>query len=93
VKPGIDGLYFVGLLQPLGAIMPIAEAQGRFIGDHLAGRITLPDRDRMARDMARERRAMFRRYADHAPRHTMQVDFEAYLHGLRKHARRGARPA
>ena len=93
VKPGVDGLYFVGLLQPLGAIMPIAEAQGRFIGDHLAGRIALPDRDTMERDMARERRAMFRRYADRAPRHTMQVDFEAYLHGLRKHARRGARPA
>lgn len=93
VKPGVEGLYFVGLLQPLGAIMPVAEAQGRFIGDHLAGRIALPDRAEMERDMARERKAMFRRYADHAPRHTMQVDFEAYLHGLRKLARRGARLA
>jgi cation diffusion facilitator CzcD-associated flavoprotein CzcO len=93
IKPGIDNLYFVGLLQPLGAIMPIAEAQGHFIGDHLLGRIGLPDQAEMERAMAKERAAMFRRYQDHAPRHTMQVDFEAYLHRLRKHARRGRRLA
>jgi cation diffusion facilitator CzcD-associated flavoprotein CzcO len=93
IKPGIDNLYFVGLLQPLGAIMPIAEAQGHFIGDHLLGRIALPDEAEMERAMAKERAAMFRRYKDHAPRHTMQVDFEAYLHRLRKHARRGRRLA
>jgi cation diffusion facilitator CzcD-associated flavoprotein CzcO len=93
IKPGIDNLYFVGLLQPLGAIMPIAEAQGHFIGDHLLGRIALPDQAEMERAMAKERADMFRRYQDHAPRHTMQVDFEAYLHRLRKHARRGRRLA
>lgn len=93
VSPGIDNLFFVGLLQPLGAIMPIAEAQGHFIGDHLLGRIALPDADTMRQEMARERAAMFRRYRDHSPRHTMQVDFAAYLHRLRRHARRGARAA
>jgi len=91
IKPGIDNLYFVGLLQPLGAIMPIAEAQGHFIGEHLLGRIALPDQAEMERAMAQERAAMFRRYKDQAPRHTMQVDFEAYLQRLRKHARRGRR--
>jgi dimethylaniline monooxygenase (N-oxide forming) len=93
IRPGIDNLFFVGLLQPLGAIMPIAEAQGRFIGDHLAGRIALPEVADMERAMARERSAMFRRYHDLSPRHTMQVDFEGYLHRLRRHARRGARAA
>ena len=93
IKPGIDNLYFVGLLQPLGAIMPVAEAQGHFLGDHLLGRIALPDEAEMERAMAKERAAMFRRYQDHAPRHTMQVDFEAYLHRLRRHARRGRRLA
>lgn len=93
MKPGIDNLYFVGLLQPLGAIMPIAEAQAHFIGDHLLGRIALPGTAEMERAMARERAAMFRRYRDRAPRHTMQVDFEAYLHRLRRLARRGARLA
>jgi dimethylaniline monooxygenase (N-oxide forming) len=93
VRPGIDNLFFVGLLQPLGAIMPIAEAQGHFIGEHLLGRIALPPAAVMEREMARERAAMFRRYKDHAPRHTMQVDFEKYLHRLRRHAQRGARAA
>jgi hypothetical protein len=93
IRPGIDNLYFVGLLQPLGAIMPIAEAQGRFIGDHLAGRIALPDQAEMEEAMAKERAAMFRRYQDHSPRHTMQVDFEDYLHRLGKHAQRGRRLA
>src|SRR4051812_49748351 len=40
--PGIPNVFFVGLLQPLGAIMPIAELQGEWIGDHLAGRYALP---------------------------------------------------
>ena len=93
IKPGIDNLYFVGLLQPLGAIMPVAEAQGRFIGDHLAGEIALPGAAEMERAMARERELLFRRYKDRAPRHTMQVDFETYLHRLRRHARRGRRLA
>ena len=93
VKPGIDNLFFVGLLQPLGAIMPIAEAQSRFIGDHLVGRIALPQPDEMQAAMERERAAMFRRYHDRAPRHTMQVDFAGYLHRLRTHARRGQRVA
>jgi cation diffusion facilitator CzcD-associated flavoprotein CzcO len=90
VKPGIDNLFFVGLLQPLGAIMPIAEAQGKLIGDHLLGEVAFPDRSAMERDMVKERRAMFRRYADHAPRHTMQVDFSPYLGRLRKIWKKGA---
>jgi hypothetical protein len=93
VKPGVGNLFFVGLLQPLGAIMPIAEVQGRFIGDYLTGRIALPSNDDMLREMARERERMFRRYPDGARRHTMQVDFKAYLGGLERHARRGARRA
>jgi len=88
IRPGIDKLFFVGLLQPLGAIMPVAEAQARFIGDCLLGKIALPDKEKMEQAMASERAAMFRRYRDHALRHTMQVDFEDYLHRLRKHQRR-----
>jgi hypothetical protein len=93
VRPGIDNLFFVGLLQPLGAIMPIAEAQGRFIGDHLLGRIALPSRDVMLREIDKERERMVRRYPDGAKRHTMQVDFNAYLGRLERHARSGSRRA
>src|SRR3954452_2320034 len=36
------GLYFIGLIQPLGAIMPLAEAQAEWVGDLLDGTGTLP---------------------------------------------------
>jgi hypothetical protein len=91
IRPGIDNLYFVGLLQPLGAIMPIAEAQGRFIARHLAGEIHLPTEPVMREAMEKERRAMFARYADRAPRHTMQVDFVPYLSRLERLTREGRR--
>ena len=37
-KPGIDNLFFIGLLQPLGAIMPLAEVQSKWICAYLQGR-------------------------------------------------------
>ena len=41
-KPGIDNLFFVGLMQPLGAIFPIAERQACLAGEYLCGRYALP---------------------------------------------------
>ncbi|MFM9149244.1 MAG: NAD(P)-binding domain-containing protein [Solirubrobacterales bacterium] len=72
------GLYFIGLVQPLGAIMPLAEAQSVWVADLIAGEGALPDRATMARDAAREQSAMARRYVA-STRHTIQVDFESYL--------------
>ena len=93
VKPGINNLFFIGLLQPLGAIMPIAEAQGHFLGDYLLGRVALPGADEMRRTIEKERRAMFDRYKDRAPRHTMQVDFNRYFARLERHRKTGDRRA
>ena len=45
-KPGIDNLAFIALLQPLGATMPLAEAQGRWIAAYLRGEYHLPSRRR-----------------------------------------------
>ena len=42
VHPDHPGLYFVGLLQPLGAIMPLAEAQAEWVGDLVTGAGALP---------------------------------------------------
>ena len=38
VDPDHPGLYFVGLIQPLGAIMPLAEAQSEWVADLVDGR-------------------------------------------------------
>ena len=88
--PEIDNVFFVGLLQPLGAIMPLAEAQSKWIAAYLRGEYALPDRAAMLRQMARERRKLAKRYVA-SPRHTMQVDFDTYLWELRRELRAGAR--
>jgi cation diffusion facilitator CzcD-associated flavoprotein CzcO len=81
------GLYFIGLVQPLGPIMPLAEAQASWVADLIAGQGALPDRSEMARDIALERSAMDRRYVS-SKRHTIQVDFDRYLRTIGRERRR-----
>ena len=90
--PEIGGVYFVGLLQPLGAVMPLAELQSEWICDHLAGRYHLPPDAELRADIEAERAAMFKRYVA-SKRHTMQVDFEDYVLASRQERRRGERRA
>lgn len=87
-KPGLDDLAFIGLLQPLGAIMPLAEAQAKWLVELLDGSYRLPDDRAMQAAIAKERRAMFRRYVRSA-RHTMQVDFDDYLWRLSRERAEG----
>lgn len=81
------GLYFVGLVQPLGAIMPLAEAQSHWVAGLLAGTHRLPDAAAMAREIDDYRAAQARRYIP-SKRHTIQVDFYPYLHALQTEMRR-----
>jgi len=87
--PRIPNVFFVGLLQPLGAIMPLAEAQGAWVGDYLRGDYALPSRATMLEDIAADQAAMRKRYVT-SKRHTIQVDFEDYLHKLEKERVEGA---
>ncbi len=90
--PDFDRVYFIGLVQPIGAIMPIAAVQSEWVADTLAGRYALPAPRAMRADIARERKRMFSRYVA-SQRHTMQVDFEDYLAGVAAERRRGERRA
>jgi dimethylaniline monooxygenase (N-oxide forming) len=90
--PDISGLYFIGLLQPLGAIMPLAEAQGAWVGDHLRGEYALPSPAEVRRDIASDQAAMRKRYVA-SKRHTIQVDFDDYLYALDAERRAGAERA
>ena len=87
VPPGIEGLYFIGLLQPLGAIMPLAEAQSEWVADLLQGRAMLPSEEQMRRAIQREDARMRRRYVASA-RHTIQVDFYDYLRTIARERKR-----
>jgi hypothetical protein len=96
VPPDVPGLYFIGLLQPLGAIMPLAEAQSEWIADVLEGKAALPSADEMKRAIERDDERMRKRYV-RSPRHTMQVDFYPYLRQIererKRRPRRGSRRA
>jgi cation diffusion facilitator CzcD-associated flavoprotein CzcO len=87
--PQIPNVFFVGLLQPLGAIMPLAEAQGAWVGDYLRGDYVLPPRATMLTEIEADQAAMRKRYVA-SKRHTIQVDFEDYLHKLEKERAAGA---
>jgi dimethylaniline monooxygenase (N-oxide forming) len=90
--PDIPGVFFIGLLQPLGAIMPLAEAQGEWVGDYLLGDYALPGEAEIRADIAADQAAMRKRYVA-SKRHTIQVDYEDYLYRLAKERRAGAERA
>ena len=83
------GLYFVGLIQPLGAIMPLAEAQAEWVADLLSGGGTLPPPAEMRAEISAAEERMRKRYVA-SKRHTIQVDFQPYLRELRRERRRAA---
>lgn len=85
-------LYFIGLVQPLGAIMPLAEVQSEWVARLLSGECALPDRQAMERTYEKDQRAMQKRYVK-STRHTIQVDFFPYLHQIQKEIARGKRRA
>ncbi|MFF1445549.1 hypothetical protein [Streptomyces sp. NPDC058295] len=80
-----------GLVQPLGAVMPLAEAQSHWVADLLEGRCALPGREEML-DEIRTYRARTARRCVASTRHTIQVDAQAYLRELAKERRRRAVP-
>jgi dimethylaniline monooxygenase (N-oxide forming) len=90
--PKLDGLFFVGLVQPLGAIMPIAERQSELIADHVQGRHALPPAAEMERSIRQDRTRMRRRYVA-SKRHTIQVDYDDYMRVLRREREAGAERA
>jgi dimethylaniline monooxygenase (N-oxide forming) len=90
--PEIDNVLFIGLLQPLGAIMPLAEMQGHWAADYLKGEYHLPPRPALLEDIRRDQAAMRKRYVA-SKRHTIQVDFDEYLHRSNRERRAGAERA
>ncbi len=87
VSPENPGLWFVGLIQPLGAIMPLAEAQSEWIADVLEGQTSLPSAEEMRAGIEADREAMARRYVN-SKRHTIEVDFEPYKRLIKRERRR-----
>jgi thioredoxin reductase len=86
------GLYFIGLIQPLGAIMPIAEAQSEWVADLLGGRGSLPPATEMRKAVTESEARMRKRYVA-SKRHTIQVDFHPYLREIQRERKLAAQRA
>jgi dimethylaniline monooxygenase (N-oxide forming) len=86
------GLYFIGFIQPLGPIMPLAEAQAEWVADLLSDRAALPPAGEMKREIASEERRQAKRFVA-SKRHTVEVDFHPYLREIRRERKRAAQPA
>ena len=92
VHPERPGLYFIGLIQPLGAIMPLAEAQSEWVGDLVTGVGALPPGEEMRRQVAAYDEELRKRYVA-SKRHTMEVDFRAYRVEIERERRRSRKRA
>ncbi|KAM4812182.1 flavin-containing monooxygenase 5-like [Urocitellus parryii] len=71
-------LAVIGLVQPLGIVLPIAELQSRWAARVFKGLSKLPSAKKMMADIAQRKRAMEKRYVKTA-RHTIQVDHVEYM--------------
>lgn len=93
--PELKDLAFLGLVQPVCAMMPIAELQSNFIADYLVGEVALP----VPADMERQMKAFDETMkADYtlSESHTIQIDCPEYSYLLQKEwkkARKRARAA
>ena len=86
VDPEHPGIFFVGLIQPLGAIMPLAEAQAEWVADLVSGEGELPSHDQMLGQIQEYDEAVRKRYVA-SKRHTIQVDFHKYLAEIERERR------
>ncbi|KAI9547806.1 hypothetical protein NQZ68_015072 [Dissostichus eleginoides] len=71
-------LAIIGLVQPLGAIMPISEMQARWATRVFKGCTKLPSVASMLKDVQCKQETMAKRYVS-SQRHTIQVDHLNYM--------------
>lgn len=82
LPPNLPGLYFVGLVQPIGPTIPLVEIQARWVASVLAGETSLPDTRTMQAEIERHHRHQAERYLG-SVRYTLEVDFRDYAKQLR----------
>lgn len=87
MAPSVDGLFFVGLIQPIGCIWVLADLQAKLAAAEISGAWKRPDD--MAGLIAAEHRRDAKRYKA-SPRHAIQVEtyeYAAELEAILRQAR------
>lgn len=86
--PGLPGLYFLGLVQPVGPTIPLVEVQSRWLAALLGGAMQPPDLDTMQREIDTHAQQVRSRYVGSA-RYALEVDARHYARQLVRDMERG----
>ena len=86
--PHLPGLYFLGLVQPVGPTIPLVEVQARWLAALLGGAMRLSAEAAMAQEIERHTAAVRRRYVGTA-RYALEVDARSYAKQLVRDMARG----
>ncbi|MFF5932231.1 flavin-containing monooxygenase [Streptomyces sp. NPDC012508] len=84
VAPDRPGLYFVGLIRPVGSITRLVEAQARWVAGIAGGDVTLPPADVMREEIDGYLKGIEARYGRTEGAASIQVDVGPYLGELRE---------
>ncbi|HEV2812106.1 MAG TPA: NAD(P)/FAD-dependent oxidoreductase [Solirubrobacteraceae bacterium] len=84
--PGARGLFFIGLVVGQGALLPLFEAQANWAAAVLAGEIPWPESERLAAELAEERR---RNQRDFGAPYTLWRDRQRYIMAMEREVARG----
>lgn len=82
LPPERPGLFFAGLVQPIGPTIPLVETQGLWIAAVLAGAVAVPDAAGMEREIDAHVAYQRSTYVD-AERYALEVDYRHYSHALK----------
>jgi hypothetical protein len=82
------GLYFAGLVQPVGPTIPLVEIQARWLAAVLVGAVRLPDASTMRTEIERHHERQRRTYLD-SDRYALEVDFKTYAKQMREDMQAG----
>lgn len=80
-SPTYNNLFFVGLVQPMGCIWPLAHAQSQLVAEYIKGNYVLPKN--MPKLIDKEIKIIRQRYKK-TPRHLVEVEYHEYLEKLQK---------
>jgi cation diffusion facilitator CzcD-associated flavoprotein CzcO len=82
VPPAVTGLYFAGMVDAPGGLLPVVETQGQWIAAVLGGRLRLPSLVQRRRAIERAERRTRQRFPSESP-HSIRCDPHAYVRLLR----------
>lgn len=83
MPPDLPGLFFAGLVQPIGPTIPLVEVQARWIAAVLTNSVRLPSPTAMLEEVLAHHERKLRTYVNSA-RYTLEVDGPSYKAALLK---------